>query len=75
MIVKDLIKALQKCDQNAEVYTEGCNTNETDTVVQYTNKKDQNVKAVYIGDCMDYVEDGGFLNKYKKKVMRRRSRK
>lgn len=67
MKVRELIKALEKCDQDAEVYTEGCNSNETLMVVEY-NKENSSDKAVYVGDDMYYVDDA-LLPKYSKKVI------
>lgn len=68
MLVKDLIKALEKCDPNAEVYTEGNSTNETYVVAEYSSKSTTR-KAVYIADNLDYVDDGDMLKRYKKHVI------
>lgn len=54
MKVKELIKALEQCNPEAEVYTEGANSNNVYSIAEYT-KKDH--KAVYIGDCMTYIDD------------------
>ena len=67
MKVKELIKALKKCDQEAEVYTEGSSTNEIFRVAQYS-KKSSTYKAVYIGDEFYYVDDG-LLGEYNKELI------
>ena len=69
MLVKDLIKALEKCDPEAEVYTEGCNTNEVFVVAQYTSKAKPTYNAVYIADELYYVDDGDMLGRYNKQVI------
>ena len=55
MKVKDLQKALENCDPEAEVCVEVSMDHAAHIVKQYD--MDFNYKAVYIADSLDYVED------------------
>ena len=68
MKVKELVEALSKCDQEAEVFTEGLNTNQVFVVAEYTHKTIPNVKTVMVADYLDYVDDG-MLSIYDKEVV------
>lgn len=67
MKVKDLIKALEQCDQESLVFVEALNTNEAKTVVQYS-RKDMNHVVVYIADQIDYVDQSMRSLFHKKKI-------
>ena len=55
MLVKDLIKKLQKCNLNARVYTEQYNDSSVAVVGEVDNYNDMDV--VYLGDTLCAVEE------------------
>lgn len=57
MQVKDLIAALEQCDQEAEVLTEAWASNNVKVVAKYNDKTDTFKQVVVIGDDLTYVDD------------------
>lgn len=55
MLVKDLIKKLQKCNPNARVYTEQYNDSSVDVVGEVDNYNGMDV--VYLADGLWAVEE------------------
>ena len=68
MTVKELIEALQQCDPEAEVFTEGWQSNTVLAVAEYTHKE-TGTKAVRVGDCFDYVDDEILETRNKKVII------
>lgn len=58
MTVRELMQKLALCDPNAEVYTEGDETNEVFRVAQYTNKTNPGNTVVRIGDYFENCDEG-----------------
>lgn len=72
MTVKELIKLLEECDEDAAVLTEAWATNDVYQVRQYS-EDDCSYSVVYIGDNLDYIEDD-IISAYpiKKNIVARR---
>ena len=57
MLVKDLIKKLQKCNPNARVYTEQYNDSIVDVVGEVDNYDYDGRDVIYLADTLCAVEE------------------